>query len=418
HRIQDCWNRPINSAPGARIDVMERVSRDGNCTLEVTGKSTSCLNLGSYNYLGFADDWVNTCGDTVLETVRQWPIATCASKADLGTTALHRELERVVAEFVGMEDAVVFTMGYGTNATTLPVLMGPGSLIISDSLNHTSLVNGSRSTSAMIRVFPHNEPEKLEAVLREAVVKGQPKHHRPWRKILVVVEGIYSMEGAVCRLAEVVAICKKYKAYVYVDEAHSIGALGLTGRGICEHTGIKPSEIDVLMGTFTKSFGGMGGYIAGSRALCERLRSTSAGQLYHQVMAPVVCQQVITALKVISGELCPGYGAEKLTRLRDNSNFFRSEMHRIGLHVYGDADSPIIPVMIYCPAKIAAFSRECLKRGLAIVVVGFPATGVILSRARFCISAGHTREDLEKAVEILDEVTDLLLLKYDRRFYG
>ena len=162
----------------------------------------------------------------------------------------------------------------------------------------------------------------------------------------------------------------------------------------------------------------VGGYIAGSKALCDRLRSSSAGQLHHHVMSPLVCQQVLTALGIISGRLSRGFGAEKLQSLKDNSNFFRAEMHRIGLHVYGDPDSPIIPVMIYCPAKIAAFSRECLKRGLAIVVVGFPATGVILSRARFCISAAHTKKDLEHAVKILDEVTDLLLLKYDRNFYG
>ena len=260
HRIQDCWNRPISSAPGAHIDVMNRVSKDGNCTLQTDeeGRIINCLNLGSYNYLGFADDWMDTCGKSVLKTLKEWPITTCSSNAELGTCHLHIELGKVVARFLGKEDAVIFTMGYGANAATLPVLMGPGSLIVSDSLNHTSLVNGSRASTCNIRVFPHNEPHKLEAVLREAVAKGQPKHHRPWRKILVVVEGIYSMEGAVCRLPEIVAICKKYKAYIYVDEAHSIGALGKTGRGICEHTGISPDDIDVLMGTFTKSFGGMG----------------------------------------------------------------------------------------------------------------------------------------------------------------
>lgn len=418
HRIQDCWNRPICSAPCAHIDVMERVSHDDNCTLEVTGKSTRCLNLGSYNYLGFADDWLETCGDTVIKSLDEWPVTSCSSRADLGTNALHVELERIVADFVGKDDALVFTMGYGTNATTLPAIMGPGTLVISDSLNHTSLVNGSRGSQAQIRVFQHNDPVHLDAVLREAVTMGQPKHHRPWAKILVVIEGIYSMEGVVCRLPEVVKVCKKYKAYIYVDEAHSIGALGKTGRGVCEHTGVDPADIDILMGTFTKSFGGMGGYIAGDRKVIDHLRSTSAGLLYHNAMSPVVCQQVLTSFKIIMGQIKPGLGAEKLAKLKDNSNFFRSEMHRIGLHVYGDADSPIIPVMIYMPSKVAAFSRECLKRGLAVVVVGFPATAVVLSRARFCISAGHTREDLEKAVQVLDEVTELLLMKYAHTSIG
>jgi serine palmitoyltransferase len=412
HRIQDCWNRPICSAAAAHIDVMERASKDGNCTLYTTGKSTHCLNVGSYNYLGFADDWMQTCGNRVLQTLDEWPVSLCTSRSDLGTNSLHLELERIVAKFLGKEDAIVFTMGYGTNATSLPALMGPESLLVSDALNHTSLVNGARGSGASIRVFKHNDAKHLDAVLKEAIINGQPKHHRPWRKIMVVVEGIYSMEGAICNLAEIVAVCKKYKAYIYVDEAHSIGALGSSGRGVCEHTGVDPADIDILMGTFTKSYGAMGGYVAGDKAVIDHLRATSAGMLYHHAMSPIVCQQVITAFKIIQGELLPGVGQAKIQALKDNSNFFRAEMNRLGLHVYGDMDSPIIPVLIYQPCKVAAFSRECLKRGLAVVVVGFPATTVVLARARFCISAGHTKQDLVKAVSIIEEVSDLLLLRY------
>lgn len=252
HRIQDCWNRPISSAPGAHIDVMERASKDGNCTLQVTGETISCLNLGSYNYLGFADDWKVTCRKDVIAALDSWPLCMGSSRADFGSTSIHDKLETTVAKFVGKEAAIVFTMGYGTNLTAIPCLMGPGTLIISDALNHTSIVNGSRSSPAHIRVFRHNEPSHLEEVLREAIINGQPKHHRPWKKILVMVEGIYSMEGAICKLPEVVSICKKYKAFIYVDEAHSIGALGRTGRGVCEYTGVDPNDIDILMGTFTK----------------------------------------------------------------------------------------------------------------------------------------------------------------------
>ena len=397
---------------------MERSTEDDNCTLQVTGETLNCLNLGSYNYLGFADDWMDTCGERVLQSLDEWPIASCSSRSDLGSSSLHVELERTVSEFLGKEDSIVFTMGYGTNATVLPAIMGPETLIISDSLNHTSLVNGSRGSSALVRVFRHNDPDHLEEVLIEAITLGQPRYRRVWKKILVVVEGIYSMEGAVCKLAEVVRVCKKYKAYIYLDEAHSVGALGKTGRGVCEFTGVDTADVDIMMGTFTKSFGGMGGYIAGNAALIDHIRSQSVGILHHNSMAPVVCQQVITALKIISGELKPGVGASKLARLRENSNYFREEMKKIGLHVFGDVDSPIVPVMIYFPTKTAAFSRECLKRGLAVVVVGFPATAVILSRARFCISAGHTKKDLEEAVRKIDEVTDLLWLKYGRNFLG
>lgn len=192
------------------------------------------------------------------------------------------------------------------------------------------------------------------------------------------------MEGAICHLKEIVKICKRYKAYIYVDEAHSIGALGHTGRGVCEYAGVDPKDIDVLMGTFTKSFGGMGGYVAASKEIIEHMKNASAGFRYHNSMSPVVCQQIITALNIISGKDGTDIGRRKLDNLRENSNYFRTEMKKIGMHVYGDYDSPIIPCLIYFPAKIAAFSRECLKRGLAVVVVGFPATSVVLSRVRFC----------------------------------
>ena len=247
HRIQDCWNRPISSNPGSYFDVMERVSTDNNCTLTTTGETIRCLNLGSYNYLGFGDNWVESCSEEVLDTLEKEPLASSSSRMDFGTNATIVELEQAIAAFLGKEDAIVLTMGYGVNFTTIPSIIGKNSLIISDSLNHTSLVNGSRSSGSQIRVFRHNEPEHLEQVLRESIIQGQPRHHRPWAKIIVMVEGIYSMEGAICRLDEVVKICKKYKAYLYVDEAHSVGALGKTGRGICEYCDVNPDDVDILM---------------------------------------------------------------------------------------------------------------------------------------------------------------------------
>lgn len=420
NRIRDCWNRPIASAPGAYIEVMERISADGNVSFNYSGRTKRCLNTGSYNYLGFADDWQKYCGDQVLPSLEEWPISMCSSGVDFGSNKIHRQLEDTVATFLHKEAALVYSMGYGTNATTVPTLMGPGCLIISDSLNHISIVNGCRGSAAVIATFRHNDPNNLEEVIRNAIVTGQPRHHRPWKKIMVMVEGLYSMEGTICKLADILRVTKKYKAYLYVDEAHSIGALGGTGRGVCELTGVDHRDIDILMGTFTKSFGGMGGYIAGSKELIDYLKSTSPGWLYHNAMSPVVCQQVLTSLRIIMGQYSkqPDLGVTKIKALRDNSIFFRREMLRLGLHVYGDEGSPIIPIMIYFPAKLSAFSRECLKRGVAVVVVGFPATPVILSRARFCISAAHTKEDLEYAVKVIDEVTDILLMKYNKNFIG
>jgi len=305
-------------------------------------------------------------------------------------------------------------MGFATNACTIPALVSKGCLIISDSLNHSSLVVGCRASGAKIKVFEHNDVEQLEKTVRAAIIDGQPRTHRPWKKILIVVEGIYSMEGEICKLKEIVKIKNKYKCYLWVDEAHSIGALGKTGRGICEHCEVDTSEVDLLMGTFTKSFAGVGGYITGTKKVISHIRKNSFGSHYSTTMSPGCCQQILTAMNIISGEDGTNEGQNKIKQLHDNSNFFRKELVKRGFQVLGEGDSPIIPLMLYYPAKISAFSREALERGLAVVVVGYPATPLLLSRTRFCVSAGHTREDLEWALKEIDEIGDKLLLKYEK----
>jgi len=332
---------------------------------------------------------------------------------------VHVQLEREVASFVGKEAAIVFGMGFATNSLTLPMLArGPGTLVISDALNHASIVAGVRGSGARVQVFRHNQPTHLERVLRAAVAEGQPRSRRPWKKILVVVEGIYSMEGEVCRLPEIAALTKRYKAYLYLDEAHSIGALGDGGRGVTEHLGVPPSDVDVMMGTFTKAFVSCGGYIAGDASLIAHLRASSP-TLYATTMSPPAAQQALSALRLIRGaEGTGGRGREKLKQLRDNSNFFRDGLRALGCEGLGDRDSPVMPVMLYNPAKIPAFSRECLARHLAVVVVGFPATPLLLSRARVCISAAHSREDLAAALLVMADIIELLGLRYGGQAKG
>jgi serine palmitoyltransferase len=166
------------------------------------------------------------------------------------------------------------------------------------------------------------------------------------------------------------------------------------------------------MGTFTKSFASVGGYIASDKATVDYLRERSFGQVYETAITPGIAQQVVSAFQVILGKDGTNAGKKKIQQLKDNSNFFRQALIDKGFQVFGDSDSPIIPIMVYHPAKIAAFSRECLKRGIAVVVVGFPATPLLLGRCRFCISASHTREDLEWAINELDEIGDRLNVKY------
>jgi serine palmitoyltransferase len=463
-RVQDCFNRPVASAPAKRLLVLERNSCDGQKSMQLASSTKdyvggahyvalpnnsparNCLNLGSYNYLGFADDWQQTCGADVLESLQHFSVSTGSCRGEYGTTRLHRELEQTVADFVGKQDALVLNMGYNTNATTIPALVGRGDLIVSDALNHTSIVAGARASGAAIRIFKHNDVADLNQLLRQAIIMGRPRTRRPWNKILVVIEGVYSMEGEYCDLKQIVQVCKQYGAFVYLDEAHSIGAMGPTGRGCAEYCGVDPNDIDIMMGTFTKSFGAMGGYVAASKEVIDYLRKRCAGSAFHTSMSPIVCQQVLSAFKVcmvdgmcvvdgceattacqmclslialaftllqvIMGNDGTDIGRRKIQALRDNSNYFRMRLHEMGLKVLGQYDSPVVPVMVYHMSKMGAFSRECWKRGIAIVVVGAPAVPLLECRARFCMSAGLTRADIDWALGEINKIADAIVIKH------
>jgi serine palmitoyltransferase len=414
-RLRDCWDRPICSRPGAVFDLIGR-EFDGSLygSYNYTGERMRAINLGSYNYLGFAEN-ADGCINKTIEAVSMYGISAGGRRVEAGNMDLHRKLEQRMAEFLGKEDAVIFNMGYATNSTSIAALIGKGGLIISDCLNHASIVMGCRATGAKTMVFKHNDPVDLERVIRQAIAEGQPRTGRDWTKILIVVEGIYSMEGEILRLPEIVAIKKKYKAFLYVDEAHSVGALGKHARGVCDFWGVDTADVDILMGTFTKSFGSVGGYIASSKEVIRYLRQTSFGSVYQSGMSLPCVQMILSAIDVITGADGTDEGQKRITALRENSNFFRAKLKEMGFRIIGSEDSPVIPLMLFHPAKIAGFSRSALEENLAVVVVGFPATSLLGSRARFCISAGHTKEQLERALESISAIGDRLMLKYDKQ---
>lgn len=433
----DCFNRPICSAPDASFDVVHRTRSGGLLFSPLTDFKLSatefktCVNLSSYNYLGFGgvDSF---CTPAAKRAALELGWSTCGTRTEGGTISVHRELEKEVAEYLKKEDAMVLGMGFATNSTILPALFeagcGAGVLILSDELNHRSIVEGVRLSGATIRAFAHNDVVALETELRRAHEQGQNVSKavpsagktepapapKPWRKIFVVVEGIYSMEGDFCRLREIVTLKNRYGAYLYLDEAHSIGAVGATGRGVTELLGVPTEEVDVMMGTFTKSFGSAGGYVAASKAVISALRRQAPGCVFGGAMAPPCAAQALMALRVISGKLGGNTGKEKLAAIRDNANYFRSRLVKEGAKVLGDEDSPIVPMMLNHPDKLAGFSRLCYERGVAVVVVGNPAVPVLYERVRFCISAAHTRDQLSKALDAIVEVSKQLGVLFDR----
>lgn len=452
-RLDDCFSRPVTGVPGRTIVLLDRTTDDYNHTFKFTGTHTRALNVSSYNYLGFAQAR-GGCADAVEDGVRRYGINAGATRLEGGTTDLHLQTEALVARFVGQEDALVTSMGFATNSTTIPALVGKGCLVISDEFNHASIRFGVRLSGASVRMFKHNDMGDLESLLREVISQGQPRTHRPWKKILVIVEGLYSMEGSMVNLLEIMELKKRYKFYLYVDEAHSIGALGPHGRGVADYFGVNPRDIDILMGTFTKSFGASGGYIAASKEIINRLRLRSHAGTYCESIAPAVLTQIVASMGSIMGispplpaasststvnsagltvahpgpapaEALPAWmnlppalkdgseGLSRLQRLAFNSRYLARGLRKLGFIIYGHNDSPIVPLLIFNPGKMHLFSHMMLRREtpIVVVVVAYPATPLISSRVRFCLSAAHTKEDVDGLLRACDEIGDALDLK-------
>ncbi|KAH3901825.1 probable Serine palmitoyltransferase 2 [Saccharomycodes ludwigii] len=409
-RIDDCFSRPTSGVPGRFINCIDRISHNLNEYFSFPGTSTLCLNLSSYNYLGFAQS-KGRCTEHALESVAEWGPGCLGPRNTCGTTSLHLKTEKLIADFVGKEDAIICSMGYGTNANFFNSILNKRCLVISDELNHTSIRTGVRLSGAAVRAFKHNDMEDLERLIREQIVQGQPKTHRAWQKILICVEGLFSMEGTMCNLPCLVALKKKYKCYLFIDEAHSIGAIGPVGRGVCDYFGVDPNDVDILMGTLTKSFGAAGGYIAGDKTLIDMLRLNLSFSNYAEPSPPPVLAQIYSSMSIIKGDLNPGEGEERLARIAFNSRYLRLGLQRLGFIVYGIADSPVIPLLLYVPSKMPEFSRLMLQRNIAVVVVAYPATPLIESRVRFCVSASLTKEDIDYLLRHIDEVGDMLFLK-------
>ncbi|KAI0088320.1 serine palmitoyltransferase 2 [Irpex rosettiformis] len=462
-RIDDCFSAPVYGVPGRTIQLLDRYSPDYNKTMVLTGNRTRALNISSYNYLGFAQS-TGACTDADVEGIKRYGVSSCGSRLEGGTLDLHVQAEALVARFMGMEDALISSMGFATNSTIIPALVGKGCLVISDELNHASIRVGVRMSGANVRMFKHNNMDSLEKLLREVISQGQPKTHRPWKKILIIVEGLYSMEGTIVKLPAILELKKKYKFYLFVDEAHSVGAMGPHGRGICDYYGINPRDVDVLMGTFTKSFGAAGGYIAGSKALIDRLRIAGYSGAYAEAVAPPVVTQILASMASIMGinstvekqvaapsrsllrsydnapapivefEAYPGRAPAtalppwmplpqsmcdcsdsqmRLRRLAFNARYLNRALRKLGFITYGHDDSPVVPLLLFNPGKMAVFSRLMRTRAtpIVIVVVAYPATPLVTSRVRFCLSASHTKDDIDTVLEACDEIGDLLDLK-------
>lgn len=400
-RLRDCFERPLRGPAGRLITIGEREFRDNGQQVVMTrGVREAVVNMASYNYFGFQSDEINEVTADMQRCLDRYRPGRCQSVAEGGRVPMHGQLEELVATFLGREAALIFGMGYATNSSALSALASalPGTLVLSDELNHTSIIAGIRQSRAECRKFRHNDVGDLRRRLLQALAADSPP-----ARVLVVVEGLYSMEGDFCPLVEIVRLKREFieehglPVFLYLDEAHSIGALGRTGRGLTELLGVNVQDVDVMMGTFSKSFASTGGYVCGDRAIIDWLRVNADGQYSLSAMSPLCCQQVITCLRAITGD-----EQRRIDRLQYNVQYFRERLRHIGFQVLGDPRSPVVPIMLYMLSRMSEFSRFCLANRVAVVVVGHPATSLGGMRARICLSAAHTREDLDMVLEVFE----------------
>ena len=364
--------------------------RVNNNTTVIGGRKL--VNYATYNYLGM-------CGDPFVsnaakEAINHYGTSVSASRLLSGEKPLHQELEREIADFIGVEDSILYVGGHATNVTTISHLFGQNDLILHDSLSHNSIFQGCLLSGATIIAFPHNDWEALDKLLRD-------RRHR-YKRVLIAIEGVYSTDGDIPDLPKFIEIKKHYKAFLMVDEAHSIGTIGKHGRGISEYFGINPSNIDLWMGTLSKSFASCGGYIAGSKALVEYLKYTSPGFVYSVGISPPDTASVLAAIRLLKKE------PERVAQLQEKSRLFLQCARERGLNTGMSKDSPVIPIIVGESIKSVMLSQSLFKRGINVAFMFYPSVPQNAARLRFFITCNHTEEQIRFTIDAMAEELSLM----------
>jgi len=345
------------------------------------------LNFSCYDYLGLnGHPEVNAAAQAALA---RYGISPSASRVVAGERQPHRDLERALAGHYGSDDCVVFVSGYATNVGVIGQLVGADDLVVYDAVSHNSVVMGGVMSGATRRSFAHNDLDNLDAIL----TANRGKHGRA----LIVVEGLYSMDGDMPDLPRLVEIKKRHRAWLMVDEAHALGVIGARGSGIAEHFGVDPSAVDIWMGTLSKTLAGCGGYIAGSAMLVDYLRSLCHAFVYSVGMPPLVAAGAHKALDILHRE------PERVARLQHNSRFFFERARALGLNTGSAAGTAVCPIIVGDSVAAALLSQRLFERDINVQPVLYPAVPAKTSRLRFFITAMHSEADLEAALGALAE---------------
>ncbi|TLF81358.1 aminotransferase class I/II-fold pyridoxal phosphate-dependent enzyme [Nocardia cyriacigeorgica] len=350
------------------------------------------LNFSSYNYLGLSGH--PAVVEAVQDAVARYGSSCSASRVLSGEKPVHRELEAELAALLGTEDAMALVGGHSTNVTIIGHIVGPQDLVIHDSLAHDSILQGCKLSGATRRPFPHNDHAALDRML------GELRHR--YRRVLILIEGVYSQDGDIPDLPAIIAIKKRHKAMLMIDEAHSVGVLGAGGGGIGEYFGVDRGEVELWSGTMSKALAGCGGYVAGSAELIRFLKYTTPGFVYSVGMTPMNAAASAAAIRLLRTD------PEPLTRLRRNAELFLSLAKDAGIDTGDSHDTPIIPCIVGDSLKTLTLSGALLRRGINVNPILYPAVPEDLARLRFFVTACHSEQQIREAVAILAEELALL----------
>jgi 8-amino-7-oxononanoate synthase len=352
-------------------------------TTKVDGKTL--INFSNYNYIGMAGH--PGVSAAAKEAIDRYGTSVSASRLVSGERPLHTALEKRIAAWVGVEDSIVFVSGHATNVSTIGHLFGPGDLIVHDSLSHNSILQGCQLSGAKAIPFPHNDWQSLDRILTQ--------QRSQYKRALVIIEGIYSMDGDIPDLAKYIDIKRRHHAFLMVDEAHSVGVLGKTGRGLAEHADVSPQSVDLWMGTLSKSFASCGGYIAGCKAVVDYLRDSAPGFVYSVGISPPNAAASLAAIDVLEKE------PDRVETLKHNSNLFLNLCKENKLDTGMSALSPIVPIIIGNSMQTLMLSENMLKEGVNVRPIIYPAVEDKFSRLRFFITSCHSDAQIKQSVKSL-----------------
>jgi 8-amino-7-oxononanoate synthase/acyl carrier protein len=364
------------------FNVHERVTND---TTIIGGREL--INFSSYNYIGMSGD--PTVAQAAKVAIDRFGTSVSASRVVSGEKTIHRELERAIAHLIGTEDAIVYVGGHSTNETTIGHLFHAGDLILHDALAHNSIIQGCILSGARRRPFAHNDWREIDRVL--AGLRGD------YRRVLIAIEGTYSMDGDIPDLPRFIEVKKKHKAFLMVDEAHSAGVLGEHGRGVGEYWDVNPADVDLWMGTLSKSFGSCGGYIAGCKPVVEYLKYTAPGFVYSVGISPSNAAAALASIELLQRE------PQRVARLHENARLFLTLAKKQRLNTGMSKDTPIVPIIIGDSIRSLQVSQALARRGINVQPIVHPAVEERAARLRFFITSKHTEEQIRYTVAALAE---------------